>query len=363
MDITKLSAWSHQKQSLGYGSATAIEALHKTIGVYSAHPSGPLSLHARVKTFTAEEFRLLDQDKLTYRIPAMRQSAYMLPVANAPVIKAATLAGPEDPEWEKRYSEKGREVPPAYYPEWKAEVLELCKEPLSVKDLKPLISFPREKLKFLLNRLAFEGHILRIGNSGMSSNTIAYVSTMAWTGQQWPYPDPGSSLLWLAEAYFGAFGPARIKDFQWWAGITATKAKQAISESSIEPLSDNYLILSQEKIAYEHFSYQWEEFIDLLPQWDAYTMGYAPDGRQRFVDPDHQDKIYGKLGATLGNGIGTILLNGMAIGAWGSRKKGKKLDIRIAFFNAQSKEIQFQLKERFIGLKDFLQVKEVNVIM
>jgi hypothetical protein len=32
--------------------------------------------------------------------------------------------------------------------------------------------------------------------------------------------------------------------------------------------------------------------VDLLPKWDSYTMGLAPDGRQRFVHPEVQKKAY-----------------------------------------------------------------------
>ena len=61
-------------------------------------------------------------------------------------------------------------------------------------------------------------------------------------------------------------------------------------------------------------------------------MGYAPDGRERFVHPDNQHHIYGKLGATGGNGLGTVLINGMAHAVWTSRFKGSKMEINLNYF-------------------------------
>jgi hypothetical protein len=40
------------------------------------------------------------------------------------------------------------------------------------------------------------------------------------------------TLAWLAGEYFG-IGPVRIKDFQWWIGVTAGRAKSAIAAQTV----------------------------------------------------------------------------------------------------------------------------------
>ncbi len=51
-------------------------------------------------------------------------------------------------------------------------------------------------------------------------------------------------------------------------------------------------------------------------------MGYVPDGRECFVSPDMQQQIFGKIGATGGNALGVLLVNGTDHGSWDSRFKG-----------------------------------------
>jgi hypothetical protein len=49
--------------------------------------------------------------------------------------------------------------------------------------------------------------------------------------------------------------------------------------------------------------------VDLLPKWDAYTMGHAPSGRRRLVDPDVQHLVYTPIGVGLagdGNPVGLL---------------------------------------------------------
>jgi len=51
--------------------------------------------------------------------------------------------------------------------------------------------------------------------------------------------------------------------------------------------------------------------VDLLPKWDCYTMGYAPDGRQRFVRPEARARVYNEAG----DGLGVVLVDGEAVAA------------------------------------------------
>lgn len=164
--------------------------------------------------------------------------------------------------------------------------------------------------------MAFEGSLLRIGAGSLRSNIISYVSTEAWAAEHFARVENNTAMTWLAGEYLRAFGPVRIKDFQWWAGISATQAKMAIPKNDTASVGNDYLLLAHDRNEYETFSLPSKDSLNILPQWDSYTMGYAPDGRERFVSPDMQHHIYGSLGATGGNALGTLLINGTAHGSW-----------------------------------------------
>ncbi len=356
---SKLTHWSHHRQLLGKQASSFEQVLNSIIGVYSAHPTAALSLFARTQKFDEQTFYDLDEKRVAIRVPAMRQSVYWLPKEDTPMIMAATLDPPDAPSWEKRYAQPGRNIPPEKYDAWANTILKTATSPLTVKELKGNTNVPDELLKFILNRMAFEQKVLRVGAKSLRSNIISYVSTEAWNHTPFENIDPERAQIWLAKKYLQAFGPARIKDFQWWVGTTATKAKAAFSAIETIEIGEGLLLLKEDQQAFESFKIPQKDCIDILPQWDSYMMGYAPDGRERFVSTDMQHHIYGKLGATGGNGLGTILINGKAHGSWSSRFKGTKMEVSLNLFEKINAKMKKEIAESLKKIAELLQAKEV----
>ena len=76
----RMAAWTCRRRRLGAVAASTVsEALADVVGVYSSHPSGPLSLLARCPDMEEEDFRALDRDRLALRIPAVQKSVHMIP--------------------------------------------------------------------------------------------------------------------------------------------------------------------------------------------------------------------------------------------------------------------------------------------
>ena len=80
-------------------------------------------------------------------------------------------------------------------------------------------------------------------------------------------------------------------DFCWWAGVPAGRASVALSTVKTVELGDGYLLPAGDLEGFEAAEGLGAEAIDLLPKWDCYTTGYAPDTRQRFVHPDAQERV------------------------------------------------------------------------
>jgi len=359
--INRFRYWSYNRQLLGKQGTNLNQVLKDIIGVYSSHPSAPLSLRARVRTFSEQAFYNLDNNKLAFRVPAMRLSAYMLSSENANLVFAATIPSASDPVWEKRYSQKGRVIPKENYNDWKKQVLKLTAKSLTAKEIKIVSSIPDEKIKMVLNRMAFEGSLLRIGAKSLRSNIISYVSTKAWAKGNFIQVDNQKALGWLAGEYLRAFGPVRIKDFQWWSGVTASQAKAAVSTQKTTEIDDSYLLLSKDINEFEKFKLQTKDRLDILPQWDSYTMGYAPDGRDRFVSKDMQEKIYGSLGATTGNALGTVLVNGLAHASWSSQFKGTKMIVKLNMFEKTSGKLNAEITKQFNEIAELLNAKSIMI--
>lgn len=359
--IYYLRHWSRRRQCLGRRGESAEEVLKAITGVYSTHPSGPLSLFARVQDFTEEDFRRLDEQKLGLRVPAMRESVYLLPRETAHRAMAASIPPPGDPSWARRYSQSGRKIPPEFFEGWKEEVLRVAKEPMKASELKKQADVPDDKLKFVLNRMAFEGFLLRIGADSLRSNIISYVGAEAWLGEPLPLENTAKAQGWLAERYLHAFGPARIQDFQWWVGATKGAAVDAVGAVNTVDVGDGYLLPASLADEFESFRPPQTDAIDLLPQWDSYTMGYAPDGRDRLASSDTLERIYGKLGATGGNAFGVILVNGLARAVWKPKFSGSKMQVEMDAFEKFPDKTMDKVKEEFRKIALFLNAKSVEL--
>src|SRR5947208_11084531 len=99
----------------------------------------------------------------------------------------------------------------------------------------------------------------------------------------------------LAQQYFKAEGPARIKDFAWWAGINVTDAIKGAGEVKpklvpipVEATRDEYLIGEADLDAFLSFEPQ-ESSVNFIPYRDTYLKGQR-EVVDRFVPSEHADK-------------------------------------------------------------------------
>ena len=86
-------------------------------------------------------------------------------------------------------------------------------------------------------------------------------------------------------------------------------------------------------------------------------MGYAPDERRRFVSPDIQEHIYNSVG----NALGIILVEGMAMGTWDVHITGSSMTAQVQQFEHFSSDVQEMLKERLQDIASLFGVSLVSV--
>jgi len=124
----------------------------------------------------------------------------------------------------------------------------------------------------------------------------------------------------LAQLYFNSRGPATLKDFSWWSGLSISDAKTGISELGKQL---EYLTWNDVKYYYmsgvEIFK---EKSFALLPCYDEYTVGYS-EGRE-IVLPTDLDS------SQTGNGIfkPIILYKNEFVGTWRKSKKAPFVEIQ-----------------------------------
>jgi hypothetical protein len=326
--LEQLRWFTYEHQRLGRGAPDAATALRDVVAVYSAHPTAPLTLHARTRELDGDGFRALD----VLRLPAMRKSIHLLPRATAHLAFRAT----PDPPSERKRRMRVFKLTDQRFEELRERILAAAREPRTLKELRDATGAEPEELKGVSAQMTRDGELVRAGADGLRSNELRYQVAEIEPA------DADEALAWLAGEYLRAFGPARAADFRWWAGVPAGRAKAALAAHDTEDLGDGLRIRTADRAAFVRARPR-TGTVDLLPKWDCYQMGYAPDGRARFAHPDVIDRCYDFRG----DGRPVILVDGEAAGTW----EGNEVEL----FDSATPKLRAALDERLAAVRRFLE--------
>ncbi len=357
----RITAFSFRRQRLDGSAATALEAVAAAIGVYAVNPSGPLSIRARARQVTPDEILALDRQHLVLRTRAMRTSAFLVPRETAGLIRAATAVPIERFDWMLRAAR----VPPDAFASIREGVVVACAAPRTAREIRAGTSLGDVEIGPLLSLLSLRGDLVAVGSGTLTSNATRYLARDAWLGgaADAALPDAVEGRAWLAREYLRAFGPARIGDLAWWAGWSVRVATDALAAVDAVDVGDGLLLAAEDRQAFAAGAPLGDE-VTLLPKWDAWTMGYPADGRERFIDHDVHDRIFDGDG----NGLAMVLLAGRAIGAWSQRVIGTRLEADIDPFDRWSDRVRRSVEEevaaigRFLGLR-YVRVRDVDTVI
>ena len=326
----RLRWFGYGRQRLGRSGRDPDAVLRELVGVYSAHPTAPLSLLARCEPFDSDAYRALH----AVRLPAMRGSIHLLPHETAHLAFRATRR-------DRAENEDYSGLTPEEYEELRTALLSAATEPMTARELRAATG-AQTTLAPVLNALTREGVLVRLGAHGLRSNELFYVAgTVAEA-------DAAEALAWLADQYLRAFGPARVADFQWWAGVTAARAHAALATVETELLDDGLLLRRADAAAFDRAA-PVTGTVDLLPKWDAYTMGYPAGARGRFADPDIAEELYDPGG----DSRPVVLIDGAAAGTWGVRPGGA-LEFELDLYGDPGPAARAALEERAAAIRALL---------
>lgn len=329
-DIDRLRAWSYRRQLLATPAGDPMEALRGVVAVYSSHPSAPLSLLCRTASFAAEWLGQAEERRQVVRLMGPRGSIHLMPADTAPRIFATVRLPVEKFAGNLQYAK----ITADEYDALRRRMPGILREPMTPAQAQEAFGMGAN-LMTALRVMAYEGLVLRLGGS-LRTDVLRYVSTEAWLGRPLEEPDPETSLRWLAMEYLRAFGPARVKDVAWWIGCSLMRATEAVRGASVTDVGGGYLLPDELAAGFASVQQIDADAVVLLPKWDAYTMGYAPEGRQRLVADEHMKLAYSTAkmgaGATSGDGNPLVLRGGRAVAAWSHKFTGDRMAVTVTPF-------------------------------
>ncbi len=150
----------------------------------------------------------------------------------------------------------------------------------------------------------------------------------------------GEALAELANRYFRGHGPATLKDFVWWSGLTITDARKAIELA--KPHLQSLIIEAQTYWLAESVAgvLPLAEPIHFLPAFDEFMVGYSD--RSASLAPEFA------VQTNTGNGIfkPLIVVDGQIVGVWKRVVKPKTVSIELTFFYALPTNLIERIRER-----------------
>jgi len=143
----------------------------------------------------------------------------------------------------------------------------------------------------------------------------------------------------LAWRYFNGRGPATIKDFIWWSGLSATEARTGFEDVKSRLVSETVGItiywmspdIALPKDKASAFA---------LPGFDEYILGYQD--RSVVLEPQHAEKI---CPGSNGMFISSIVIGGQVVGTWKRTVKKKAIAVTAIPFGKLSKAEMMAFKQ------------------
>ena len=186
-----------------------------------------------------------------------------------------------------------------------------------------------------------------------NGNKSTFIRTDNWLPVQNEISEEDAKRALLIK-YLGAYGPAAVKDFAYWAGMLMKEAsetwdllKDKIREIKVEDSIKYILRKDFSDLRNSHFD---KNIINLLPNFDVYLL--AHQDKNHFIKTKHYKKVFRNAGWI----SSVILLNGVIIGTWSVKNKSNESTLSLDIFEKISGKIKRQIEEEAEGVRSFLKL-------
>ncbi len=165
-----------------------------------------------------------------------------------------------------------------------------------------------------------------------------------------PAKEREESMAELAWRYFISRGPATLKDFAWWSGLSAADARTALALNEpqlVEEMIDGQPYWLEPKSA--HAGALKPPAIHLLPDFDEYVVAYTD--RSAIFDPAQVKQVDARGNLLFNN---TLLVDGKVAGTWKRTLKKDAVEVAPNPFSPLSEAQNAALDSEMLRYSQFL---------
>ncbi|MEK7572140.1 MAG: winged helix DNA-binding domain-containing protein [Patescibacteria group bacterium] len=227
----------------------------------------------------------------------------------------------------------------------------------------------RQELKKLLEEIGIKTDVQRLAHIVMWAELDGLICNGPRRGKQFTYAllderapqtkvvSREESLAKLALKYFSSHGPAQIKDFAWWSGLSLKDSNEALSfvkeKLASETIATKTYWFSSAKKAQE----QTLPKAYLLSIFDEYTIAYKD--RTALSEKRDIERMI-----SMGNALlAVIILDGKVVGAWKRLLKKDRVVIQLSPFREREKAEYTALEQAAKRYSEFIELPTETVLM
>lgn len=225
----------------------------------------------------------------------------------------------------------------------------------------------RQELKTVLANTGIETDVQRLAHIIMWAELDGLICSGPRRGKQFTYAlmeervakakklSREQALSKLALSYFTGHGPAQLKDFSWWSGLTVKDSRYSLDliESKLEKATINGKTYWFS--AYAEVETPVSQSAYLLSIYDEYTIAYKD--RSDISEARYIERMISK-----GNALtAVIILNGRVAGTWDKALKKSMVEIRLNPFRQLNEGEQEALESEVARYGKFIGVPAVLV--
>jgi winged helix DNA-binding protein len=179
-------------------------------------------------------------------------------------------------------------------------------------------------------------------------NQATFIRTDQWLPQQ-PQMDGVQAQKELLRRYLRSYGPATLKDFAHWSGISMVQVRALRPLLDAELVEQDGLLILREDVKALESHVSGANSVHLLPYFDVYLLAHS--FKDHFLAARHYKRVYRNQGWI----SPVVLINGEIAGVWSYQISGRQIDIAVELFERTNKTIRAQIAAQANALGDLFQ--------
>lgn len=188
----------------------------------------------------------------------------------------------------------------------------------------------------------------RICYSPGEGNQATFIRTENWLPVQKPV-DETEARVELLRRYLRAYGPATLKDFAYWCGISMAEAGAIRPLLEAELVDQNGLLLLRADLKTFEAGAGRVSSVHLLPHFDVYLLAHSRK--------DHlvEERFYKRVFRSQWWISPVVLIDGRIAGVWAYELGRQSIEVGIELFSRVTRSCRDEIKARAQSLAEFFQ--------